>query len=439
MNALRFQPLSRRTVLRGLGASIALPWLESMMPRAFASGAPVRHPVRMAFMYVPNGIQMGQWTPTTEGARFELPPLLTPLAAVRDDINVLTGLAALEGRMYGDGGNHAPAMGSFLTGVHPTKAPRCGISADQLAAARIGHQTRLPTLELSCHRTGRPSCDKYPCVVTSTMSWASPTQPLPTEGSPRAIFDRLFRANDQRDRQRINARRSILDTVREEANSLSSQVSSNDRHRVEEYLTSIRDIEQRIARAESIPAPRLPEGTVRPEERMPNDFAQYVRILGDLMVLAFQTDVTRICTLIFDSEGSNRSYQEIGVRSAHHDLSHHNNNEAMVRSILQIERYHVTQLAYIIDRLKRIREGEGTLLDNCMIAYGCGLGDGNRHDHFDLPILLAGKGGGAIRSGRHIRYPQNTPVTNLWLAMLDRAGAAAPRLGDSTGLLNGLS
>ena len=184
---------------------------------------------------------------------------------------------------------------------------------------------------------------------------------------------------------------------------------------------------------------RLPEGTAAPEERIPDDFAQYVRLMGDLMVLAFQTDATRICSFILDSESSSRSYPEIGVNSAHHDLSHHNNREDMVRSILQIERHQVTQFAYIVDRLKRIREGDGTLLDNCMIAYGCALGDGNRHDHDNLPILLAGKGGGSIRSGRHIRYPAQTPLTNLWLSMLDRAGAPTPRLGDSTGLLNGLS
>ncbi len=438
MNTIHNRPLSRRTALRGLGATIALPWLEAMAPRSLASGSTVRHPVRMAFLYVPNGVQMSQWTPRAEGERFELPPTLAPLANLRHDINVLSGLAALQGRPFSDGGNHAPAMGAFLTGVHPQKILRCGISADQLAASRIGHLTRLPSLEMSCNRSGRPTCDGYPCVVSSTMSWRSPTQPIPAEGSPRAIFDRLF-ASQANDRERNATRRSILDTVRDEASALHNQVSTEDRHRVDEYLTSIRDIEQRIARVEALPAPRLPAGAARPEERIPASLADYARLLGDLMALAFQTDVTRICSFVIDSEGSNRSYPEIGINSAHHDLSHHNNRDDMVRSILRIEHHHVTQLAYILQRLKDIREGEGTLLDNCMIAYGCALGDGNRHDHFDLPIILAGKGGGSIRTGRHIRYPQNTPLTNLWLAMLDRAGAATPRLGDSTGLLNGLS
>ena len=434
-------PLSRRTMLRGLGASVALPWLEAMEPRLmFAAEGVTRPPVRMAFLYVPNGMQMSQWTPTDEGERYELPPLLEPLAGVRQDVLVLSGLAALEGRPFTDGGNHAPAMGAFLTGVHPQKTPRCDISADQLAAQRIGHLTRLPSLEMSCNRTGRPLCDSgYPCVVTSTLAWRSPTQPLPVEGSPRALFDRLFRPVDASERERLRDRRSILDAVRDDASQLARQVGAADRHRVDEYLTSIRDVELRIERGESMPAPRLPEGTVAPEERIPTNFAAYARAMSDLLVLAFQTDATRIATFVVDSEGSNRSYPELGVNSAHHDLSHHNNREDMVRNILRIERHHVELFARLVDRLKNVREGSGSLLDNCMIAYGCALGDGNRHDHADLPILLAGKGGGSIRTGRHVRYPRNTPLTNLWLAMLERAGAAAPRLGDSTGPLGRLS
>jgi hypothetical protein len=392
------KPLSRRTVLRGLGATLARPWLEAMAPRSVhAVSDPGKHPVRMAFIYVPNGIQMTHWTPTTEGADYKLPELLTPLAGLRDDFSVLSGLAALQGGH--DGGNHAPAMGAFLTGVQPRRDARCGISADQLAAGKVGHLTRLPSLELGCKRT-KLSCDGFPCVVSSTMSWASPTQPLPSETSPRAVFDRLFGTGRRIDKQKNETRQSILDTVREEAASLSRQVSSHDRHKIDEYLTSVRDIEQRIHRAENLPVPKLPEGTASPEERIPDNFAEYVCLLGDLMVLAFQTDVTRICSFIFECEGSVRSYPEIGINAAHHDLSHHGGKEDMVQKILQIERYHLTQLAYILDRLKTIREGDGTLLDHCLIAYGCALGDGNRHDHQDLPILLAGKGDGSIRRKR---------------------------------------
>jgi hypothetical protein len=438
MNILHNNPLSRRTILHGLGAAIALPWLEAMAPRSLLSASDSgRPPVRLAFIYTPNGVQMNKWTPTSEGRDYELPELLAPLAKVRSDVLVLSGLAALEGGH--DGGNHAPAMGCFLTGVQPSRDARVGISADQLAAGKIGHMTRLPSLEMGCQRTGKFFCDGFPCVVSGTMSWASPTQPLPVEASPKAVFDRLFAPANPGDKLRNDVRRSILDTVRDEAASLSRKVSHGDRHKIDEYLSSVRDVEQRIVRAETMPAAKLPNGVVRPVDRIPDNFEKYVRLLGDLMVLAFQTDVTRISTLIFDCEGSVRSYPELGIEAEHHHLSHHNGNAEMVQQILKIEHHHVVQLAYILDRLKKIPEGNGTLLDNCLIAYGCALGDGNRHDHYDLPILLAGNGGGSIQSGRHIKYPSRTPVTNLWLAMLDRAGAAVARLGDSTGLLEGLS
>jgi hypothetical protein len=365
-----------------------------------------------------------------------LPELLTPLKELREDFSVLSGLAALQGGH--DGGNHAPAMAAFLTGVQPRRDVRCGVSADQVAAAGIGHRTRLPSLEIGCKRIGGASCDGFPCVVSSTLSWGTPTQPLPVEPSPRAVFDRLFGAG-QADSRKIDERRSILDTVADEAASLSRRVSSDDRHKLDEYLSSVRDIERRLVRAEQTPAPHLPEGTARPTDGVPTEFAPHVRLLGDLMVLAFQADVTRVCTFIFEPEGSGRSYSEIGVKGSHHNLSHHGGKAEMVEQIMKIERHHVTQFAYILTRLKAIREGDWTLLDSCMIAYGSGLGDGDRHDHKDLPILLAGKGGGSLKPGRHIRYPSGTPLTNLWLSLLERAGAATKTLGDSTGPLKGLS
>ena len=436
MNILLNKPLSRRTVLHGMGAAIALPWLEAMAPRsALAASDSGKPPVRLAFLYVPNGMQMNKWTPSSEGANYELPELLQPLRDIRNDVLVLSGLAALEGGH--DGGNHAPAMGCFLTGVQPRRDARVGISADQLAAGKIGHLTRLPSLEIGC-KPYHFSCDGFPCVISTTMSWRTPTQPMPTEISPKAVFDRLFAPASPGDKPKNDVRRSILDTVGDEAASLSRKVSRHDRHKLEEYLSSVRDVEQRIARAENMPAPQLPDGSVSPPDGIPDDFGTYVRLLGDLMVLAFQTDTTRICSFVLDPEQSFRSYPELGVNTQHHGLSHHGGNADMVRQILKIELHHLTQLAYILKRLKSIREGNGTLLDNCLIAYGCGLGDGNRHDHQDLPILLAGKGGGTIRSGRHIKYPSRTPVTNLWLAMLDRAGAPTARLGDSTGVLKGL-
>ncbi len=436
MNVLSNEPLSRRTVLRGIGATITLPWLEAMTPRGFAAGGTPKPPVRMAFVYVPNGIQMKHWTPATEGADYEVPDLLKPLAKFRGDFSVLSGLAALQGGH--DGGNHAPAMGTFLTGVQPRRDARCGVSADQFAAAKIGRLTRLPSLQIGTQRTGKFFCDGFPCVLTSTLSWASPTQPLPTETSPRAVFDRLFGTGATPDPKKTDTRRSILDTVGDEAAALGRKVSTDDRHKIDEYLSSVRDIEGRIQRAEALPVPKLPDGAVWPGDKIPEEFAEYVRLLGDLMVLAFRADVTRVCSFIFDAEGSVRSYPELGVKGAHHDLSHHGGKADMVEQILKIERHHATQFASLLERLKSVREGDGTLLDNCMVAYGCALGDGDRHDHKDLPILLAGMGGGSLKPGRHVRYPANTPLTNLWLSMLDRVGAPAPRLGDSTGPLKGL-
>jgi hypothetical protein len=427
-------PLSRRTLLRGLGATIALPWLEAMTPLAFGA-EPAKPPVRTAFVYVPNGIQMKHWTPAKEGRDYELPDLLTPLKDFRDDFSVLSGLAALQGGH--DGGNHAPAMGTYLTGVQPHRDGRCGVSADQIAAAKIGHLTRLPSLQIGTQRTGKFFCDGFPCTLTGTLSWASPTQPLPTETSPRAVFDRLFGNGTAPDRKKSDARRSILDTVGDEAASLSGKVSRDDRHKIDEYLSSVRDVEGRIQRAERMPPPKPPADLARPGDKLPDEFAPYVRLLADLMVLAFQTDSTRLCTFLFDSEGSVRSYPELGVKGLHHDLSHHGGKADMVEQILKIERHQAEQFAYLLEKLKGVKEGDGTLLDHCMIAYGCALGDGNAHEHKDLPILLAGKGG-SLKPGRHVRYPTNTPLTNLWLSLLDRAGVPTARLGDSTGPLKGL-
>ena len=437
MNMLSTASLDRRTVLRGLGATIALPWLEAMTPGRADASEKAWPPVRIAFVYIPNGIQMKQWTPVQEGKHYDLPNLLEPLTKFREDFSVLSGLAALQGGH--DGGNHAPAMGTYLTGVQPHRDGRCGVSADQVAAAGIGHLTRLPSLQIGTQRAAKSFCDGFPCVLTSTLAWSTPTQPLPTETSPRAVFDRLFGDGLPIDRKKTDTRRSILDTVGEEAASLGSKVSRDDRHKIDEYLSSVRDVEGRIQRAERLPPPKPPVGALRPFDKLPDEFAPYVRLLADLMVLAFQADVTRVCTFLFDVEGSGRAYPELGVKGLHHDLSHHGGKADMVEQILKIERHHTTQFAYLLDRLKAVKEGDGTLLDHCMIAYGCALGDGDRHDHKDLPILLAGKGGGTLKPGRHVRYPANTPLTNLWLSMLDRAGVPTARLGDSTGPLKGLS
>ncbi len=440
--------LSRRTVLKGLGASIALPWLEAMGPlKAFANQSPGgnRVPRRMAFVYVPNGKNMADWTPSADGTEFTLPRILEPLSEVREYLNVLTGLTADKARPNGDGpGDHARAMGAFLTGAQPRKTDgtdiRAGVSVDQVAASRIGEQTRLASLEIGCDPSAMAgNCDSgYSCVYSSTISWRSATTPVPKLNNPRLIFERLFSTGSDSDRaRRERNRRSILDHVREDAASLQPNLSGNDQRRLDEYLTSIRDIEQRIARAARLPEP--PRPNMAQPEGIPTGHEEHIRLLCDLLVLAFQADITRVSTFVFANEGSNRPYPFIDVREGHHDLSHHGNDSAKMQKIATINRFHVTQFAYMLGRMKNIREGDGTLLDNCMIAYGSGNSDGNRHNHDDLPVLLVGRGSGTIRTGRHVRYARNTPLNNLWLSMLDRMGTSVEVLGDSTGRLGNLA
>ena len=432
-------PLSRRTVLRGLGTALALPWLEVLAP---AAGQTL--PLRLAFLYVPNGIHMADWTPKTEGPGFELPWTLQPLAPVKDDLLVLTGLTADKARAHGDGGgDHARALAAFLTGCQPRKtdgtAIRAGTSVDQVAAARIGDQTRLSSLEIGCDRSAMAgNCDSgYSCVYSSTISWRSATTPVPKEVNPRLVYDRLFSITSDASRAlRDLKRRSVLDLVREDAGSLRAKLGAPDQRKLDEYLSSIREIEQRLERSSHLPEVKRPDYP-RPTG-VPAGYEEHIRILCDLLVLAFQADLTRICTFVLANEGSNRPYPFAGVPEGHHDLSHHGNDPKKQAKIRTINRFHVTQLAYLLEKLKAIPEGHGTLLGRCMIVYGSGNSDGNQHNHDNLPILLAGKGGGTLRTGRHLRYPRETPLNNLWLAMLDRLGVKVPSLGDSTGRLTGL-
>ena len=440
--------ISRRTVLRGLGASLALPWLESMGPLtswADETTTGKKAPNRLAFIYVPNGKNMADWTPAAEGADYELTPILQPLANLRADFNVLTGLTADKARPHGDGGgDHARALTAFLTGAQPRKTDgtdiRAGISVDQVAASRVGEQTRLASLEIGCEQGGMAgNCDSgYSCVYSNTMSWRSATQPIPKEVNPKLIFERLFASEPDAARiRRDTVRRSILDLVREDAAELTGKVSSADQRKLDEYFSSIRDIEQRIERAGRLPAIKAPD-YAKPSG-IPSDYQEHIRLMCDLMVLAFQADVTRVATFVMANEGSNKPYPFINVAEGHHDLSHHGNDAAKKAKIRDINKFHVTQLAYLLEKLKSIPEGSGSLLDHCLIAYGSGNSDGNAHNHDNLPILLAGRGGGSIQTGRHLRYANETPLNNLWLAMLDRVDVRLPFLGDSTGLLPGLT
>ena len=439
--------LSRRTVLRGLGTALALPWLEAMGPMVSWSQNPQPRDAaanRLAVLYVPNGKHMPAWTPREVGARFDLPATLQPLADVRSKLLVLSNLTADQARAHGDGGgDHARALSAFLTGVHPRKTDgtniRNGISVDQVAAQRIGENTRLPSLEIGCERGAMAgNCDSgYSCVYSSTMSWRSATQPLPKEVNPRLVFERLFGGNDANRARRSAQRRSILDYVREDSHGLASRLSANDNRKLDEYFSSIRDIEQRMERAARLPPVRPPANFQAPTG-IGDTCEAHIRLMCDLIVVAFQADITRVVTFVFANEASNKPYPFLQVPEGHHDLSHHGRDAGKQAKLQRINLFHTRQLAYLLGRLESIREGDGTLLDHAMIAYGSGIHDGNAHNHADLPILLAGGGCGTLRSGRHVRYRRETPVTNLWLALLNRMVIGIERLGDSSGALTDL-
>ena len=443
--------LPRRTVLKGLGAVMALPWLEAMgVQTSWAAGnTPVKNaaPNRMAFLYVPNGVNMDGWRAGAEGALpSKLPPILAPLNNVRQDFSILTGLAADKARSHGDGGgDHARAMAAFLTGAQPRKTDganiRAGISADQLAAARLGDRTRLASLEIGTEASKLAGgCDSgYSCIYQSNLAWRSATQPMPKEVNPKLIFERLFGAGSDLERQRRDAaRKSVLDAVREDYRELNVRLGADDQRKLDEYFTAVREMELRIAKSGAEGQKPLPVGAL-PPKGIPESYAEHLRLLADLIVLAFQTDTTRIATFVLANEGSNRAYPFIGVRDGHHSISHHGHDPVKLAKIQDINVFHSTQLAYLLERLKSVKEGDGNLLDHSMIVYGSGNGDGDRHNHDDLPILLAGKGCGTIKQGRHIVYSKEVPLNNLWVSMLNRMDIRDVQLGDSTGELKKLS
>ena len=443
--------VSRRDVLRGMGAVVALPVLEAMLPRSLYAASEEREaPRRMAFLMVPNGAHMSDWTPAGMGSEFELPYILEPLAKVKEQLLVISGLTHDKGRPHGDGaGDHARACASFLTGcqAHKTHGSdiHLGVSVDQIAAQQAEDRTRLSSLELGCEASRLAgNCDSgYSCAYSSNISWSSPNTPVAKEINPRLVFERLFPNHlselDQDQRDRGQRRRvSILDYVAEDARQLKLRLGVKDQQKLDEYLTSIREVEQRLLADEREPAAN-PEGYNKPYD-IPQNYEEHIRLMADMIVLAFQSDSTRICTMMLANEGSNRSYRFIGVPEGHHDLSHHGEDAEKLTKIREINRFHTTQLAYLLERLQSTREASGsTLLDSCMLVYGSGISDGNRHNNEELPIVLAGRGGGAIRSGRHERVPDETPMTNLFLSMLDCFGTPVDQLGDSTDRLHCLS
>jgi hypothetical protein len=438
-------------MLRGLGTAIALPWLESAARAAApAVAAAVTPPRRAAFVYVPNGVIVNDWFPKDEGKLGELPEILRALTPFKDSLNVFSNMTLDKARANGDGpGDHARAMSAFLTGRQPRKTHgadiRIGMSADQHIANVIGDHTRFPSLELGIERGQQAgNCDSgYSCAYSSNLSWRSEATPNAKETDPKAVFDRLFGGNDPKELAAARAKRdlynkSVLDFVTDDAKSLAKTLGKGDQRKLDEYLSAVREVEERIDLMKKLNAERKP--VAKPDLTIPAnpaEFKDHVRLMCDLMVLAFQTDLTRVATLPFANDGSNRSYKSMGVAEGHHDLSHHGRSAEKMAKLKKINTHHVEQLAYMLDKMAKIKESNGTsLLDNTLMVYGSGIGDGDRHNHDELPILLIGKGGGSVTGGRHVKAPRETPLMNLYLAIFERMGAPATRFGDSTGVLS---
>jgi hypothetical protein len=440
-------------MLRGLGTALALPALDAMTP-AMARAAGKPSPLRLAFVYVPNGIIMKHWTPAGEGRDFALPQTLEPLAALREQTLLLSGLAQMNGRALADGpGDHARAAASYLTGFHPRKTEGADIlnsvSVDQVAARAIGQATRFPSLELGLEGGGLVgNCDSgYSCAYTNSIAWRSEKTPLPPEINPRAVFERLFGDGELHDRatrlKLAKENRSLLDFVMEDTARLRQTLGGADQAKLDEYLGSVREMERRIQTAEKHDREKVTDADADPAMAKPSGvpvtYEEYAALMFDLMTVAFQTDATRIATFLMGREGSNRTYRSIGVPEAHHGISHHMGSVEKIDKLAKINRLHMELFAAFLRKLKATREGEGTLLDHMLIVYGSGLSDGNAHSHQDLPVLLAGGVNGQYSMGRHVRYAKETPMNNLFLSILDTAGVREQQLGDSNGRLTGLS
>ena len=435
--------IPRRAMLQGLGASLALPLLDAMVPSLTALQKTAAKPItRFGVIYVPNGMVMNQWTPAAEGTAFELPSTLAPLAPFRQDLIVLSNLACVPspGR---PGGAHAKASTRFLTDISPPTSETwldAGISMDQIAAREMGASTQLASLELAVE-SGETAgaCDVgFACAYTNTISWLGPATPLPTENNPRTVFERLFGDSGSTDARtrlaRIRQDRSVLDSVRDEVAHLQGALGASDRTKLVEYLEAIRDVERRIQKAEEQSDKELP--VVEHPAGIPSSYDDHVKLMCDLQVLAYQVDLTRIVTFMLGREFSGVTYPQIGVPDAHHPITHHQQEVEKIAKVVKINHYHVTQLAYLLEKLQSTPDGDGSLLDHTILMYGTGMGDCNAHDPRNIPVLLAGGRSAQLKGGRHLRYPKETPLANLHLTLLDRLGVHLDRIGDSTGRLD---
>jgi len=443
--------LPRRTFLRGLGATIALPLLDGMVPAFAAQNRSAAKAVRrLAIVYVPNGMNMLNWKPKATGAGYELPQILSPLAPHKDKLLVLSGMSNLQADpLPGEGlGDHSRAQSCFLTGVHPKKTEgadiRAGISVDQIVAQQTSKETELASLELALEDVDLVGgCeDGYSCAYAGTIAWRTPTQPLPMTAQPRAVFERLFGAGDSLDRQarlaRIEMDRSILDMVTDELNQLQRKLGARDRLRVTEYVESVRDLERRIQRAEEqsgrgeLPETQQPQG-------VPELYSEYAELMFDLNVLAFQCDLTRVSTFLMGREKDGRTYAEIGVPDPHHPVSHHQNRPEMLEKLTKINTFHMRLFAHFVDKMAQTPDGDGSLLDHSILVHGAGMSNSDTHFHHDLPITLAGGAAGQIKSGRHIALPAETPLANLHLTIIDKMGVPVENFGDANGKVELLS
>jgi Protein of unknown function (DUF1552) len=439
---------TRRRFLRGLGACLSLPAFEAFTPRARAAIATTAGgaPQRMAFIYFPNGVIHDQWWPGGEGANFTLGSTLAPLEGLKQHLQVVAGFAHENAEAGNDGaGDHARANGTFLTGVRVKKTAGsdiyAGVSIDQIAAREIGRETRFASLELSTdpHRKSGGCDSGYSCAYEANLAWRSPTSPLSPESNPRLVFERLFGSGPAGERaanltRRRTQQKSILDFVMDDAKTVQQQLTHRDKAKLDEYLTGVREIEQRIAAAERFT--NTPDPAMDTPAGIPEAYDQYIRLMFQMLALSFETDSTRVASLLLAHDGSNRAFGEIGIAEGHHSLSHHRNDPDMISKVARIDRFYVEQLAGFLSLLESKKDADGTsILHNSTIVYGCGNSDGNRHTHSNLPILVAGHGGGKLHPGRYLRLP-DTPLCNLYLNMLDHAGVTGlDRFGDSTGRL----
>jgi len=436
--------LPRRTFLRGAGATIALPLLDAMLPALAQAKTRMAAPRRFSIVYAPNGMHMERWTPAGTGKDFKLSPLLEPLAPYREQLQVLTGLSNSAGDALPGEGELAPherAGGVFLTGVHPLREGRTGVSIDQIIAQELGKQTQLASLELGLHsKDVVGNCEKgWSCAYMSTLSWRTPTTPLPIEYRPREVFERLFGDSNSTAPEirlsRIKKDKSILDSVTGAASRMLNTLGHGDKSRLAEYLDSMRDVERRIQMAEQQSSREIPD-VARPDGGVPVIFEDHIKMMFDLQVLAFQTDMTRMTTFMMGHAQSNRTFGEIGIPDVHHSLSHHRHDPEKLEKIYRINLYHTQLLTYYLDKLKNTADVDGTLLDNMMIMYGSDMSDGNAHSLHNLPVSLIGGGAGQIRGSHHVRYPKDTPVANLYMTILAKLDIPVERFGDSTGQLD---